>query len=276
MPRFPKDPDEVRMSLGEHLEELRHRIILALLGVAIAFFACFAFSKPIVKFLVDPARSAIQKVNDEVRQRQASPPGPGDVVRPGEAAESEPPFVVLTPVEGFSAILKASLVASILISSPWVLYQFWLFVAAGLYPHERRIIHIFFPFSAGLFFAGAAFSYTLVIRYGIYVLLTFGGLVGDMVRPEIRLSSAIDFVLVLSLVMGAVFQLPLVMLALSKVGLISPSAYVKQWRYAVAAIVIIAGVLTPPDAFTQIAMAVPMLGLYWLGVLLTRIFVKKA
>jgi sec-independent protein translocase protein TatC len=274
MPRFPENPDEVRMSLGEHLEELRRRVILALLGMGLAFFACLYFGKPLVQLMVQPVYDAIYTVEHGAPKPPAGQ-GSGTPAAGQNPPAREPLLVVLTPVELFTTTMKAVFVAAAVISSPWVLYQFWLFVASGLYPHERRIIQAIVPMSAVLFVAGAVFSYTVVMKYGLLVLLTFGGLTGDMVRTTIRLSSAIDFVLVLSLVMGAVFQLPLVMLALSKVGLIRPEVYVKQWRYAVAAIFIIAAVLTPPDAVTQIAMAVPMLFLYWLGVGLCKIFVKK-
>lgn len=270
MPRFPRDPDEVRMSLGEHLGELRRRLILALLGMVVAFIVCFAFQSRIVRFIVQPVSDAVHKVNAEVRQRSGA--GTPATEKP---APDEPLLVILTPLEGFTTIIRTVLVASALLSSPWILYQFWLFVAAGLYPAERRVVHMTVPFSALLFIAGAVFSYTVVVKYGLYTLLTFGGLVGDMVKPELRLSSSINFVLMMSLLMGAVFQLPLVMFALSKVGLVEPSVYTKHWRYSVAAIFIAAAVLTPtPDAFTMLATALPMLVLYWLGVLLVRLFVK--
>jgi sec-independent protein translocase protein TatC len=270
MTRFPHDPDDVRMSLGEHLGELRRRLILALVGLAVTFAVCFAFQGRMVKFIVQPVSDAVNRVNAEVRQRSGA-----ESPVPAKPPSSEPVLVVLTPMEGFTTIMRTVLVAAALISSPWILYQFWLFVAAGLYPAERRVVHMVVPFSAILFIGGAVFAYTVVVKYGLYALLTFGGLVGDIVKPELRLSSSINFVLMMSLLMGAVFELPLVMFALSKVGLVDPQFYTKHWRYSVAGIFVAAAVLTPtPDAFTMIAMALPMLVLYWLGVFLARMFVK--
>ena len=177
MTRFPKDPDDVRMSLGEHLEELRRRIILALLGFGAALALCFAFGTPILRVLIKPVDDAVRKINVEIiARRQVGQNPQGTTPAPVNVTAPEPSLVIITPIEGFTAYLKAAMVGAIAISSPWVLYQFWLFVAAGLYPHERRIIHIFVPFSAALFMGGAVFSYMVVVRYGLYVLLTFGGL----------------------------------------------------------------------------------------------------
>jgi len=271
MARLPENPDEMRMSLGEHLEELRRRIIYALLGTAITVCLCLFFANALVRFYIRPVYDAVRAVAHETGQLPAEGPA-GASAAAGEA--KEPLLVVLNPSELFTTTMKAVFVTAALIASPWMLYQFWLFVAAGLYAHERRVIMMIVPMSVVLFAGGAVFAYTIVVPIGLHVLLTFGGLTGDMVRTDIRLSAAIDFVMVLSLVMGAVFQLPLVMLGLSKVGIVKPGMYTKYWRYAVAAIFIIAAVLTPPDAFTQIAMALPMILLYWLGVLLVKILVK--
>jgi len=269
MARFPDNPDEVKMSLGEHLEELRRRVILSLLGLAVVLVGCLYFTGPIVRFLVQPVYDAVDSVE---RSNAAAVPG----APPEAPPPREPLLIVLSPAEAFVTSLKADFVAAAVIASPWVLWQMWLFVASGLYAHERRIIYLFLPLSVVLFLSGALFAYLVVLKYGLYMLLIFGGFYRDLVRNTIPLSTAVNFVLLMSVVMGGVFQLPLVMLALSKVGLIEPKAYVRGWRYAVVAIFIIAAVLTPPDAFSQIAMAVPMLFLYWLGVFLSKTFVRKA
>ncbi len=260
MAKLPQHPDEIRMSLGEHLEELRRRVLYSVIAVGVAMLLCVIFVKPLVRFVSTPVYRAVNQVE--------ALPAPAGETPPAESRRGA--LVLLTPMEAFVTSMKTALVAALVISSPVVLYELWLFVAAGLYPHERRVIHIFIPFSALLFIAGAAFAYEVVLRYGLPLLLRFAGIAGDMARLSITLSSAISFVLMMSVVMGLVFQLPLVMMILARVGIVKPETYVRNWRYAVVAIVIIAAVLTPPDVFTQISMAVPMIALYWLGVFLAK------
>jgi Tat protein translocase TatC len=262
MARLPEHPDDVRMTLGEHLEELRKRVLWSVVAIVVAMVACLVFVRPLVRFLAQPVFDAVQTVEDRQAEEEGQPP-------------ARTRLVLLTPMEAFVTSMKAALVAALMISSPIVFYQLWLFVAAGLYPHERKVVHIFIPFSVVLFLAGTAFSYAIVLKYGLPLLLSFAGIAGDLATPSITLSSAINFVLMMSVVMGLVFQLPLVMMILSRVGLISPETYVKQWRYATVGIVVLAAILTPPDVFTQMAMAVPMFGLYWLGVLLAKSAAKK-
>jgi len=248
MRRLPENPDEYRMSLGEHLEELRMRLIYALSGAGLATVVCLVFGRRLIHFIVEPVRKAVEDI----------------------AGRGGPALVVLTPTEAFVVTIKTAFVVGVVISSPWVLYQLWLFVAAGLYPRERRVVHVFVPFSAVLFIAGTIFAYTIVLKYGLRFLLGFGGLTDTLVTPNITLSAAVNFVMMLSVVMGAVFQLPLVMMILAKVGIVGTDVYVKNWRYAVGAMFLLAAILTPPDVFTQVMMAGPMIGLYWLGVALSK------
>lgn len=252
MRRLPENPDQYKMSLGEHLEELRTRIIYALSGVGLLTVLCLVFGRRLIHFVVEPVRAAVEQITER----------------------SGPALVVLTPTEAFIVTIKTAFVVALVISSPWVLYQLWLFVAAGLYRHERKVVYIFVPFSAVLFLAGTAFAYTIVLKYGLRFLLGFGGLTDTLVTPTITLSSAVNFVMMLSVVMGAVFQLPLVMMILSKVGIVEVSTWTKQWRYAVGGIFLLSAILTPPDVFTQVMMAGPMIGLYWLGVALSKAVVR--
>ena len=254
MKRFPDNPEEYKMSLGEHLEELRRRLIYALAGVGVATALCLAFGRRLVTFITEPVRDAVGNL----------------------AAEGGARLVILTPTEPFVTTLKTILVVALVVSSPWVFYQIWLFVAVGLYRHERRIVNVFVPFSAALFMAGTAFAYLVVLRYGLGFLLGFAGLTDSIVRPTISLSAAVNFVMTLSVVMGAVFQLPLVMMILAIVGVVPVQTYLSHWRYAVAAMFLVSAILTPPDVFTQVMMAGPMIGLYWLGVLLAKVAGRKA
>ncbi|MHC4712382.1 MAG: twin-arginine translocase subunit TatC [Planctomycetota bacterium] len=254
MRRLPDNPDQYKMSLGEHLDELRRRLIYALVGVGAAAVLCMVFGGRIVRVVIGPVREAA-----------------GALAREGSTG-----MIVLTPLEPFMITLKTSLVVGLVLSSPWVLYQVWLFVAAGLYRHERRVIYVFVPFSAVLFVAGTVFAYFVAIRYGLRFLLPYGGFLGTIADAAIPLSAAVSFVMTISVAMGAVFQLPLVMLVLAKVGIASTALYMTHWRYAMAAVFAVAAVLTPPDVLTQLAMAGPMIGLYWLGVLLSKTFAGRS
>jgi sec-independent protein translocase protein TatC len=170
--------------------------------------------------------------------------------------------------ETFGIWLKASLVVGMIISSPWVFYQIWSFVAAGLYPHEKKYIHVFLPFSLALFLLGAATAYLLVFQPVLNFLLTFNKSLGIGTDP--RISEWLGFVLLLPLGFGIGFQLPLVMLFLERIGIFGIRAYIEKWRIAVLVIFIISAVLTPADPYSILFMAVPLVLLYFGGILLCR------
>ena len=166
--------------------------------------------------------------------------------------------------ETFTIWLKASLVVGTILSSPWVFYQIWSFVAAGLYPHEKRYIHLFLPFSLGLFLLGAATAYLLVFKPVLSFLLTFNSSLG--IDPDPRISEWLGFVMMLPLGFGISFQLPLVMLFLDRIGIFSVRMYLEKWRVAVLVIFIISAVLTPADPYSILFMALPLTFLYFGGV----------
>lgn len=168
--------------------------------------------------------------------------------------------------EPFMIYMKAAVVAGIILSSPWVFYQIWAFVAAGLYPHEKHYIHVFLPFSLGLFLAGAALAFFFVFKPVLGFLLSFNDWLG--IDPDPRISEWFSFVLILPLGFGISFQLPLVMLFLQRIGVFSVEAYKEKWRIAVFAISVISAVLTPADPYSMLLMAVPLTFLYFGGVLL--------
>ena len=145
--------------------------------------------------------------------------------------------------EAFSIWMKASLVVGVIISSPWVFYHIWAFVAAGLYPHEKRYVHIFLPFSLGLFLLGAATAYLFVFGPVLRFLFSFNRWLG--IDPDPRISEWLSFVLLLPLGFGISFQLPLVMLFLERIGIFNVEAYLEKWRMAVLVIFIVSAVLTP-------------------------------
>ncbi|HWB13433.1 MAG TPA: twin-arginine translocase subunit TatC [Pirellulales bacterium] len=168
--------------------------------------------------------------------------------------------------EGFMIWFKASLVVGIVLSSPWIFWQIWSFVAAGLYPHERKYIHIFLPFSLALFFAGVAMAYLLVFQPVLGFLFSFSGTLGFRIEP--RISEWLSFVIFLPLGFGVSFQLPLVMLFLERIGIFTVRTYLEKWRIAILVIVILSAVLTPAEIYSMLLMACPLVVLYFGGILL--------
>jgi sec-independent protein translocase protein TatC len=172
--------------------------------------------------------------------------------------------VTLNVQEAFMTYLKVSLISGLILSSPWVFYQLWLFVAAGLYPHERKYVYVYLPLSLGLFLGGAVFCYYMVFP----IILTF--LLGFNLRMEItaqiRISEWINFAVTLPLVFGISFQLPLVMLFLQKINVFQVSDYREKRRMAILVMAFVAMILTPPDPVSMLMMLTPMLGLYELGI----------
>lgn len=171
----------------------------------------------------------------------------------------------LSAQEAFMIWIKAAFVAGLVISGPFVFWQVWAFVAAGLYPHEKRYVHVYLPFSIGLFLAGAALAYFVVFPYILDFLLAFNRTMN--IDPDPRLSEWLSFVLLMPLGFGIAFQLPLVMLFLNRIRIFSIEAYVSKWRIAVLVIAVLSAILTPsPDPVSMILMAVPMVSLYFLGI----------
>jgi len=174
----------------------------------------------------------------------------------------------LSAHEPFLIYIKASLLVGVLISSPWVFYQIWIFVAAGLYPHEKKYIHVFLPFSLALFFSGAALAFFFVFGPVLKFLFHFNEALG--ITQDIRISEWLGFVLMLPLGFGISFQLPLVMLFLERIGIFDIQAYVSKWRIAILVIFTLAMFLTPADPTSMILMAAPLTVLYFGGILLCK------
>jgi sec-independent protein translocase protein TatC len=175
--------------------------------------------------------------------------------------------------EPFSIYVKASLLVGVLLASPWIFYQIWHFVAAGLYPHERRYVHMYLPFSLGLFLLGASLAFFVVFEPVLNFLLGFNR--SQVIDPELRINEWLGFVLILPLGFGISFQLPLVMLFLERIGVFNVRGYLKQWRIAVLVIFVLAALLTPPDIYSPILMGVSMTFLYFGGILLCKWMPRK-
>jgi sec-independent protein translocase protein TatC len=173
----------------------------------------------------------------------------------------------LNAQEPFMIYLKASLLVGIIIASPWIFYQIWSFVAAGLYPHEKRYVHLFLPFSVALFLAGASLAFFFVFEPVLRFLFGFNSMLG--IAPEPRINEWMGFVLLLPLGFGVSFQLPLVMLFMERIGVFTVQAYLKSWRVAILAIFVLAMILTPSgDPYSMCLMALPLCVLYLGGIAL--------
>ncbi len=179
----------------------------------------------------------------------------------------------LSAHEAFSIYMKASFLLGAIISSPWVFFQIWSFVAAGLYRHERRFVYIFLPFSLALFLAGATMAFVYVFEPVLTFLFQFNEWLGIQLEP--RISEWLSFVLILPLGFGIGFQLPLVMLFLERIGIFTLQDYASQWRIAVVVIFVISAILTPPDPSSQLLMAIPLCLLYFGGMALCKFFPRK-
>lgn len=166
--------------------------------------------------------------------------------------------------EAFMIWMKAGFVSGLVIASPWMFYQVWSFIAAGLYPHEKRYVHVFLPISLGLFLGGVALAFLFVFQPVLDFLFGFNKIMG--IDPDPRISEWLGFVLFLPLGFGVSFQLPLVMLFVNRLGLVSIKAYVDKWRISVLLIFVISMVLTPADPVSMLLMACPLTVLYFLGI----------
>ncbi|MCL5744197.1 MAG: twin-arginine translocase subunit TatC [Acidobacteria bacterium] len=247
-----EDDDEegmVRMSFLEHLEELRKRLILALAGIGVSFALSLLFANQIWKWISAPAIEALKNTG------------------------ADPNLVFLQPTEAFAMIwMKAPMLVSIFLAAPWILYQVWAFIAPGLYKRERRWAVPFVLTTAGLFILGGAFAYFVAFRFALAFLLSIGRDIG--VKPMITATYYFDLFVNVTLGIGLVFELPVLLFFLTLLRIASPRFLMRNVRYAILAIAILAAVVTPtPDIFNMMIFAVPMWGLFFVGVFASYLLV---
>ena len=164
--------------------------------------------------------------------------------------------------------LKAAFVTGLVLASPYIFYQLWIFVAAGLYPHERRYVYVFVPISAVLFWSGVALAFFGVFRFVLKFLLAFNASMDIDAEP--RISEWISLVLMLPVGFGVAFQLPLVMLFLQRLGIFTIEAYTSHWKIAVLVITVLSMLLTPADPMSMLMLGIPLVVLYFLGIAFCR------
>ncbi len=196
-------------------------------------------------------------------------PEPGaDLIKTRIWRRSNAVVRALSAQESFMIWLKAAMVSGFLLASPYILYQLWVFVAAGLYPHEKQHVHVYLPISLVLFWAGAGLAFFFAFEYILSFLFSFNRSLEIEADP--RISEWIGFVLFLPLGFGIAFQLPLVMLFLHRIGIFTVRAYLEKWRIAILVIFVLSMFLTPADPMSMLLMAAPLTGLYFLGIAMAQ------
>jgi sec-independent protein translocase protein TatC len=225
------------LSLMQHLGELRGRLMVASFAVLIATGAAFFFAKDIILALEAPAHLG-------------------------------KPLQIISPTEGFTTYMRVSLFSGIALAMPVILYEIYAYVDPALRPNERRFLLTLGPFVLALFIGGMAFCYFLLLPNAINFLFTFGS---DVFEAAPRASEYISFVTTFILGVGLVFEMPVIIFAVTRIGLVSRSWLAKQRRYVVLFVFIAGAIITPtPDPFNQTLVAVPMYLLFELGLLLSR------
>jgi sec-independent protein translocase protein TatC len=240
------------MTFGDHLDELRTRLIRCILGTIAAAVVCFVFGDEILGFVLQPIHAVVSRHG-------------GDLVW-------------LRVQEGFLTYIKLSLVVGLFLASPWIAFQLWSFVSEGLYVHERKYVRLFAPATFVLFATGVLFCYFVVLPWGLEFLIAFSADVpipgvaeGEPgAKPTISAGAYLSFFLTISILMGVVFQLPLLMIFLDRVGIVRVETFARLRRYFLVGAFILAALLTPPDPVTQIFVAVPIILLFESGILVCR------
>lgn len=240
------------MSFGEHLEELRRTILYCLVVVLVIFILMFvALREPLMRLVLDPVQ--------DVAARQG-------VVEGKDAVAIE--VQALSPTARLLAYLKVSFLAAIVVSFPVVSVFAWRFVGAGLYDHERRYVYLVAPASVILFLVGTVFCYLVLFPFALEFLLTYGE---APIRTALDIRQYISFFLNLEIVMGVVFQIPLISFFLQKAGILTAATLRHYRRHAVFVMAIAAAILTPQDPWTMLFVLVPMLVLYEVGIWVGKI-----
>jgi sec-independent protein translocase protein TatC len=237
-----------QMTFFEHLLELRKRIINSLLSIVIGAAIGWVIAPHFVNLMVKPMTDALK------------------------AAHLEPKLVYSHPAGYLTLLITVSIYLGIVIASPWVLYQIWLFVAPALYKRERKAITGFLFSTVFLFLAGIAFGYFVSLPYVLKFLISFQG----PVVPLINIDEYFDLILLVLLGLGLMFELPILIFFLSLFGIVTPKFLLRNFRYAILVIAILAAILTPtPDATTMLVFMGVMVVLYFIGVAVSWVVVRR-
>ena len=228
--------------LKPHIADLRKRVVISSITVVIMFFACFSFYEPILEWMMAPVKHAL-------------PAGTS--------------MIAVEIQETFFTAMKVAFFGGFIISLPVIFWQLWLFLAPGLYDHEKKLVVPFVFFATLMFLLGASFAYYIVVPVGFDFLIAFGNSVVS-VLPSI--GKYVGFFTKLLIGFGIAFELPVITFFLAKIGLVNDQMLKDFFRYAVVLIFIVAAVLTPPDVISQVLMAAPLLILYGVSIYIAKVF----
>jgi sec-independent protein translocase protein TatC len=252
-----------KMSLTAHLEDLRKRIIISVAAVLAAFVVAFNYSEEIFGILMFPLRNSLYFSISELYVRFV----PVDKLKTTK-------LVFLAPTEAFWMNMKVALVAALVFSLPVIFLQLWKFISPGLQPTEKKYVIPFVIVSTGLFMVGASFCFIIVLPFALSFLLNYK--VGDFLMPMLSVGQYVDFCLKFILAFGAIFELPIVLIFLTKIGLVTPETLKRNRRLAIVLAFVAGAILTPtPDPFNQTLMAIPIIMLYEVGIQLSVFFAKR-
>ena len=235
------------MSLFDHLKELRKRLVYSLVAVGIGFSISWIWRNEIFEFILVPLKAAAPtKEMAEVHFK--------DLIEP------------------FFTLMKTCFASGVLFAIPVILWQAWKFIAPGLYAEEKRMAIPFVLLASAFFIGGTSFCYYFVMPIGFEFLFKFAG---DISSPMLMMQEHYNLALKLLLAFGLVFEMPVVAMFLSAIGVITHHTLIKHWRISVVVSFILAAILTPPDVGTQIAMAIPLVVLYGVSILVALFFTKR-
>ena len=228
--------------LKPHIADLRKRLVISCLTVAAMFFVCFSFYEPILNWMMVPVEAVLPKNSQMV------------------AVEIQ---------ETFFTALKVAFFAGFIVSLPVIFWQLWLFLAPGLYDHEKKLVIPFVFFATLMFLSGSAFAYYIVVPVGFEFLINFGSTVVT-VLPSI--GKYVGFFTKLLIGFGIAFELPVITFFLAKIGLVDDRMLKDFFRYAIILIFVVSALLTPPDVISQLLMAAPLTLLYGVSIYIAKVF----
>jgi len=228
-----------------HLGEFRKRLVASAIAVGIGFAVCYAFSEELFEILAQPLKSNL--------------------------AEGERLVFTNLP-DMFFVYLKTAFVAGLLLSSPFIFYQIWMFIAPGLYRREKTLVLPFIFFSTLLFVGGGLFGYFVVFPFGFKFFLSFEN---EFLQALPSVKQYFSFSIKLLLAFGLVFELPVVLFFLARIGAVTPASLRKKRKYAILMCFIVGAIITPPDVITQFMMAVPLIVLYEVGIIAAMVAGKR-